>query len=89
MNIDDKLKWFTVVADGIIKDMDLKGKLLFIVHVVNNEKWPFRVLIEYNKKKFAFPMEAKVTLKQAERFIEEKIKDVKKNESPKRSIFDL
>lgn len=89
MNIDDKLRWFTVAADGVIKDYGLKGKLIFVVSSVKNEKFPFRVLIEYRKKKYGFPLEAKVTLKQFERKLEEFLKDVKKNEGPSGSLFSL
>ena len=89
MTIDDKLKWFVIAGDAIVKDAGINKKLLWHVEYVNHPRFPFRVHIECGKVKTGFAMEAKIKLTEFEKLFSRKITDVKRDQSKTFSLFDL
>ncbi len=88
MSPDDKVKWFILVGEEMMKDMSVKDTLFYVQYIPRDGS--FRVMIEKGKFKKGFSIERKCSLKEYQKIFEQKLNELKRDSiGAGKGIFSL
>lgn len=79
MSPDDKVKWFIITGEALLKDFNMEGTIFYVQHILRDNS--FRIMIEKGKDKVGFSTPANIKLKEYEEIFQQKLSELKKQVS--------